>query len=164
MISALVASHGELYLRCRQGDKYRETVAAEIPASCDWFDSSYPHVPAEKAPYGRDGSLQHYPTSWWVLTGKSYEDRFGATIPEHRSEGPDWKPVEPFEAILILDGLARGRSAAYFWWHDNTRRKYPMFMKEMVDVVKRGTINKGVVSGIWTVYKRGQNYGIGLVK
>lgn len=103
-------------------------------------------------PVDYQGNLMHYPDTQYVLhEGKS------ATIQ------PMWMPNKPFEAKLLLQTLQRGRSAAYFIWVDtSTNKTYPMFMIDMIDVMQRKTVVKGVAIGTWQVRKRGQNYGIAL--
>jgi hypothetical protein len=65
---------------------------------------------------------------------------------------------------LMLDGMRRGKSAAYFMWTrtpgDVTRESYPMFMKDMVDLLNSSIVQGGVVVATFAVVKRGANYGI----
>lgn len=126
----------------------------------------------ERAPYDQQGNLQHFPQNGWEYTGEveirenlwggsshgTFEHRVTRPIP------PEWRPNEPFTATMTLQELARGRSAAYFWWTDQVGHRYPMFMSDMVDVVKLATTAGGVVTDTWIVRKRGANYGIGLYR
>jgi hypothetical protein len=100
-----------------------------------------------KAPFLADGSLLHYLSPY--AEGDPY-----TTV----------KEAEPFRARLTITGLRRGRSAAYFMWQSETGATFPMFMKDMVDLVTHGTVVKGVADDEWTVQKRGTNYGIRRVK
>jgi hypothetical protein len=78
-------------------------------------------------------------------------------------EGVEWREVEPFERTLTLKDTRRGRSAAYFIWVDALGNEYPMFMTDVADLIRRGCIEFGVVhDAMWTVRKRGQNFGIRL--
>lgn len=127
-----------------------------------------------RAPYDQQGNLQHYPMNGWEYTGETetrtyglaWGDRSGQTYEYQiiRDVPVDWRPNEPFQATLTLQELARGRSAAYFWWTDQDGHRYPMFMSDMVEVVKLATTVGGVVTDTWIVRKRGQNYGIGLYR
>lgn len=74
----------------------------------------------------------------------------------------DWRPVEPFPAVMRLVGSSRGRSSATFEWEDDKGQTWPMFMTDMVDLIRRGEISEGTATGVWTVRKRGTNYGLAL--
>ncbi len=70
-----------------------------------------------------------------------------------------WKPNEEIELTLHYDGYGRGRSAVTFYWKDNDGHKYPMFIKD-VDELLRQDMGVSSVHGIFTYVKRGANYGI----
>lgn len=72
----------------------------------------------------------------------------------------DWRPNEPFKATLTLNRLERGRSAARFWFRDEEGTEYPMFGQGIVDMLKAGVLDHGVITGTWIAVKRGANYGI----
>lgn len=116
-----------------------------------------------EAPYGPDGSLQHFPTtSADYSNAVRLETGYGWEVPP-RMIGPDWRPNLPFTATMRLHETRRGRSAAYFVWHDQDGRSFPMFITDMADLVRAGTVVAGgVVAGLWMVAKRGTNYGIRL--
>jgi hypothetical protein len=83
-----------------------------------------------------------------------------------RNSNIQWVPADyTFCAQLHLDSAQRGRSAANFRWIDRDHeRSYPMFLTDMVELVKKhGVKPGGHVSGVWGVKKRGQNYGIYLL-
>lgn len=103
-----------------------------------------------KVPY-RDACLLHYPQDWY-----SYEDG------KPHCHSPEWREAEPFAATLQLDGMQRGRSAAYFMWRNVfSDATYPMFMKDMADLIQGGiTIQDGLVFAMFEPCKRGTNYGI----
>lgn len=105
-----------------------------------------------KAPYNDKGDLQHYPSTWWTAnlsTGKS------------DMHSPEWRDPAPFRAVLVYEGYARGRSAAYFLWkHFTTGASYPMFLTDLDDILSSRTIPKSGVHATWIECKRGQNYGI----
>jgi hypothetical protein len=70
-----------------------------------------------------------------------------------------WKPNEEIELTLHYDGYGRGRSAVTFYWKDDNGHKYPMFIKD-VDELLRQDMGTSSVRGIFTYVKRGANYGI----
>lgn len=98
-----------------------------------------------RIPFNPNGSLMHFP---------GYNGG-GANI--------EWRDNYEFEATLRLDGMRRGRSAKYIEWKDNKGDAiYPMFIADLLDLMKHGSISGGVAVGRWTFTKRGQNYGIRL--
>ena len=70
-----------------------------------------------------------------------------------------WKPNEEIELTVHYDGYGRGRSAVTFYWKDDDGHKYPMFIKD-VDELLRQDMGVSSVHGIFTYVKRGANYGI----
>lgn len=73
--------------------------------------------------------------------------------------------VEPFDAVLEVVQMNTGRSAKYVTLRNvETNITYPMFVSDLLDVVRYGEVSKGRMTGRWTVSKRGQNYGIKIVK
>lgn len=105
-----------------------------------------------QAPYDVKGSLQHYPQGWWVVHPPTGERTF---------TGPYWRDPRPFRAVLVYEGYARGRSAAYFMWrHATTGARYPMFMTDLDEMLRTRTIPIQGVHATWIECKRGQNYGI----
>lgn len=107
-----------------------------------------------QAPYGPKGDLQHYPERTW--RGCRAEGTFEMIE-------PDWRDPAPFRAVLVYEGYARGRSAAYFLWKHYTRgTRYPMFLTDLDDILSSRTIPKQGVHATWIECKRGQNYGIRL--
>jgi hypothetical protein len=73
----------------------------------------------------------------------------------------DWRPNEPFHATLRIDRLERGRSAARFWFVDDTLEiEYPFFGQGLVEMLSKANMQGGVVEGTWIAVKRGANYGI----
>lgn len=113
-----------------------------------------------EAPYTTDGSLMHFPED-----SRDYPDARqtddGYVWGEPRIIRPDWRPNTPFAATLRLIETRRGRSAAYFIWHDEAGHEFPMFISDMLLLVQSGVaIASGAVSTRWMVTKRGANYGI----
>lgn len=70
-----------------------------------------------------------------------------------------WKPNEEIELTLHYNGYGRGRSAVTFYWKDDEGHQYPMFIKD-VDELLRQDMGVSSVHGIFTYVKRGANYGI----
>lgn len=97
-----------------------------------------------KAPYFPNGSLMHYPSSW---------------------DDADWRDIVPFTARLTLACYTRGYSAAFFLLLDEQNREYPMFLTDFTELVQqRACIRGRFLLSTYTVQKRGQNYGIRLVR
>jgi hypothetical protein len=109
-----------------------------------------------QAPFTQDGHLMHYPQDRYTGT---YVDAVYVPGPVI---GPDWRPIEPFDATLTISDMHRGRSAAYFECVDGDGHKFPMFMTDLLDVIRTMDVRRGTVAGRWVVGKRGQNYGIRL--
>ena len=104
----------------------------------------------ELAPF-RDGSLMEYPGRF----------KPGEINPEKRASPDEWRSNGPVEMTLTLETYERGRSAARFVWRDPEGRKYPMFMVDVLALMKTGQgVQGGVVTDRWIVIKRGTNYGI----
>lgn len=74
----------------------------------------------------------------------------------------EWVSNKVFKETLNYIGFSRGRSSATFVFKDGTGAEYPMFMKDMDELLSTKNIDEGRVSGFWTFCKRGQNYGIRL--
>lgn len=94
------------------------------------------------APFNENGDLMHYPEGWYTNI--------------------EWRKVEPFQGRLRLEGYARGRSAAYFYWLDGQGHRYPMFLADVAALLQERDVVAGEVHGWWRVVKRGQNYGLAL--
>ena len=73
----------------------------------------------------------------------------------------EWRPNEPFVATLTIRYLERGRSAARFWFEDeSTNTMYPFFGQTLVDMLAGSNMIQGRVTKTWIVVKKGANYGI----
>jgi hypothetical protein len=107
-------------------------------------------------PFDQNGNLMHYPeVVWWDYAGT--RDAYG--MPPRI--GPVWIEVEPFTATLEFDTYRRGRSAAYFIWKDCEGATYPMFLKDLSELLSStSVIVNGAVHARWEIVKRGRNYGI----
>lgn len=90
-------------------------------------------------PFDENGNMREYPNH--------YGDTF-------------WRDNDPFHADMQVIGYERGRSAVRVILKDSTERKWPMFISDLVDLIKTSDILDGKVSGQWVGTKKGQNYGI----
>lgn len=114
------------------------------------------------APFDRSGNLMHYPQDQCDYSGVTYTNGVRSGSPTWFP--PDWRPNEPFEAVMTIElGVTSGRSAKYVHWRDQDGHQFPMFVTDLVDVVANGSISQGAVRGLWMVAKRGANYGLRLV-
>ena len=106
-----------------------------------------------------NGSLQGY--IWNNLSDKETEMVYNG---EDVTIGNiEWRPNEEVELELYYVGHTRGRSAVTFYWKDANGHGYPMFIKDFEDMMLRIDTIKPA-KGIFTYVKRGQNYGIKLVR
>ena len=103
-----------------------------------------------------DGNLQEW--SWNNLTDSERERVYnGEEVVKGSNEV--WKPNKEVELTLHYQGYGRGRSAVTFYWVDDDGHKYPMFIKD-VDELLRQDIGTSSIHAIFTYVKRGANYGI----
>ena len=103
-----------------------------------------------------DGNLQEW--SWNDLTDSERERVYnGEEVVKGSNEV--WKPNKEVELTLHYKGYGRGRSAVTFYWVDDDGHKYPMFIKD-VDELLRQDIGTSSIHAIFTYVKRGANYGI----
>ena len=103
-----------------------------------------------------DGNLQEW--SWNNLTDSERERVYnGEEVVKGSNEV--WKPNKEVELTLHYKGYGRGRSAVTFYWADDDGHKYPMFIKD-VDELVRQDIGTSSIHAIFTYVKRGANYGI----
>ena len=103
-----------------------------------------------------DGNLQEW--SWNNLTDSERERVYsGEEVVKWSDEV--WKPNKEVELTLHYQGYGRGRSAVTFYWVDDDGHKYPMFLKD-VDELLRQDIGTSSIHAIFTYVKRGANYGI----
>lgn len=118
-----------------------------------------------KVPIAKDGGIQHYPEKTWV-DNPDYDGTLSWTLGDSRcamsiTVDVTWNDVGIFYTTLTLKGMERARSAAYFMWVDHSNgRTYPMFMKDMLELLQNGAVVRGEAMHFWTPQKRGQNYGI----
>ena len=103
-----------------------------------------------------DGNLQEW--SWNNLTDSERERVYnGEEVVKGSNEV--WKPNKEVELTLHYKGYGRGRSAVTFYWADDDGHKYPMFIKDVDDLLRQD-IGTSSIHAIFTYVKRGANYGI----
>jgi len=105
------------------------------------------HDPYLKVPFYKEtGEHCNYP-------GSFYEDDI------------EWRPNEPFEDTITINDIYRGRSAAHFIAVSAiTGVRYSMFMTSVIDLIKVAKISKGKIFGKFAFCKKGENYGLVIVK
>lgn len=101
------------------------------------WDAKNPHVPVDS-----HGNM------------KDWYGHYGANNTQQ------WEPFPPRTLTLTLDSYSRGQSSAKYWWKDDQGRRYPMFLKDLLDLIQNETLINGQVTATFTAVKRGQNYGI----
>lgn len=104
---------------------------------------------ARQAPW-RDGALQHTPTTRWDPATRRYVNH------------DEWRDIVPFRAHLRLDAMRRRRSSARVIWHDPNGIPYPMFIPDLVALLRTIPVHPDGVNAVWTIQKRGTSYGIRL--
>ena len=75
----------------------------------------------------------------------------------------EWRKNEEVELTLHYKEYGRGGCSVTFYWADDNGHVYPMFIKDMDELLKQN-IGVSNIHAIWTYIKRGTNYGIKFVK
>ena len=108
-----------------------------------------------------DGNLQEY--SFNHLDDSEIERVYNGeeVVKEfvNKNQKEIWKPNEEVELTLHYKNYSRGQSSVTFYWADDDGHTYPMFIKD-VDELLRQDIGLSSIHAIWTYVKRGANYGI----
>lgn len=71
----------------------------------------------------------------------------------------EWRPNAEIELTLHYQGYTRGRSSVTFCWIDDDGHEYPMFVKDVSEMLKENAVSNPV-HAVFTFNKRGANYGI----
>ena len=81
---------------------------------------------------------------------------------EYQNERGDveWRENFVLETTLTWKDFYRGRSSPGIKFTDSDGREYPMFLKDLGELLLNSTMVKGKVTGKFTFCKRGENYGI----
>jgi hypothetical protein len=97
---------------------------------------------AYQIPFDKNDEMMNYPESW---------------------ENPIWKDNYEWEDELKYESYGRGRSAAYMIFvSTQTNKTYTMFLTDFDSIVS--LLSGGALKGTFTFQKRGQNYGVRLVR
>jgi hypothetical protein len=91
----------------------------------------------KEAPFSAGGDLEHY-------AGYSAE----------------WRPNTPMELELAISGMTSGYSAKYLNWVDADGHSYPMFVSDLIDMLREVVVEHGTIHAMFQVRKRGQNFGL----
>ncbi|MEG0898338.1 MAG: hypothetical protein RSF40_01330 [Oscillospiraceae bacterium] len=85
----------------------------------------------------------------------------GIFITEEYGDTILWYPQRTLYLTLTYDGCGRGRSAVTFYWKDQDGNRYPMFLTDMDNMIKKNKARLKIKEEFDFV-KRGANYGIKL--
>lgn len=102
----------------------------------------------------------------WMPAGSHTDNRYSwpermLSYPETYRTGFMWFTLQPFHETMTIIDTERGRSAARFTLEDSRGVLYPMFMSDMLTLIKGETLIEGRTGRLlWEPCKRGQNYGI----
>ena len=76
-----------------------------------------------------------------------------------------WKKNFKFHDTLEISGMEHGQSAKYLLLVSmTTGKKYTMFVRDVIDMIRNATIDHGKIEAWWTFTKRGQNYGVAVLE
>ncbi len=73
-------------------------------------------------------------------------------------EVPEWRDNEPFSASLSIDWMEPGAAIkrVVVLRDTSTGTSYPMFVDDIIDLMKKSVIDHGVVTGRWRVKRTGR--------
>lgn len=74
-------------------------------------------------------------------------------------EVPDWRENTPFQARLSIDWLEPGASikrVMVLREVEGERRSFPMFVDDIVDLLKNSVVDHGIVTGLFRVKRTGR--------
>ncbi|MER6171325.1 hypothetical protein [Streptosporangium sp. NPDC001681] len=80
----------------------------------------------------------------------------------HPEETIHRRPAERFTATLTLGKSIRVGGATYVTWIDEEGHLFPMFLADLMVVLKTQDLAKGVVTAEWMPVGRGPNFGLQL--
>lgn len=118
-------------------------------------------------PFDRHGNMLDY--SYWGISEEEKElckkhGRFDRLYPNGEL-AEMFIPNFVFEDTLIFTRFSRGRSSVKAHFESKyTELKYEMFISDFQNVLKQNRIGNCHVTGRFTFVKKGQNYGIVLLK
>lgn len=111
-----------------------------------------------------DGNLQEY-TAYHLDDSERERVYNGEKIisTTYTDKVIEWRKNEEVELTLHYEWYSRGRSSVMFYWTDDNGHVYPMFIKD-VDELLRQDVGTSSIHAIFTYVKRGANYGIKFVR
>lgn len=111
-------------------------------------------TPKHSAPYSTNGSLQYRPHVEHQPDG----DGGYTSVP------PEWRQIKPFKARLRIDDWVLAKPTPYLTLKDRYGARYPILLGDLLEVIKTQEIDDGYVNAWWVAHKRGNNYGIRLLR
>jgi hypothetical protein len=100
-------------------------------------------------PFDRHGGVLHYACG----------DEYWA---EGKHQRIIWGTNEPALMTLWLDGMETGRSAKYLVFKNIDGATFPVFVKDLIAMVRHPDWREGALTAKFEPCKRGSNYGIRL--
>lgn len=103
-------------------------------------------------------------------TGQPKNDEVKGTLYNYyngygwEEENTEWVENRVFENTLTYIDFGRGRSAVTFYFTGKDGERYPMFIKDFDELIRKHSLVNGSVTARWTFVKRGSNYGIKLAE
>lgn len=98
-----------------------------------------------EAPYDSRGNLMHYAET----------NRWGGW-----NGAAEWRANDPMELTITVDHVQSGRSAKYTVWTGANGTTYPMFISDLIEMLREVTMTEGQIHAMFWVRKRGQNFGL----
>lgn len=95
-----------------------------------------------RVPFDTKGNQEHYPNKWG--SHGEYRDNY------------------EFFTTLTFSHFSRGKSAAYANFICTSGMKCTMFLRDLEEIMP--FLENGSVTGSFTFVKRGQNFGVKLIK
>lgn len=114
-------------------------------------------------PFDRNGNLLDY-----SYRGITEEEKENERVEHFWGDGSLIEVFVPnfeFEDTLLFERFSRGRSSVKAHFVScSTSKKYEMFISDLEDVIKANCLINGKINGKFTFAKKGQNYGVKLLK
>jgi hypothetical protein len=79
----------------------------------------------------------------------------------NEDEVPDWQENEPFRATLSVDWMEPGaaiKRVMVLRGVGENGRAFPMFVDDVVELLKNSVIDHGIVTGLWRVKRTGRKH------
>lgn len=101
-------------------------------------------MPVTEAPFDADGNLLYDPGPG------------GAGV-------ACWRPNDPFQCVLVIEEPETRGRGRYVRWRSYEGTRFPMFLSDLVALLRSTDLTRGTVKGTWIVRKRGLHYGLALL-